>query len=218
MKPLAPTASSTSPAPKAASVHVLGFVGDDAALHAALVQGHPGAPAALFDRYGRHVHRVLANVLGIDSELPDLLHEVFARALSNVEDLRDGNRLKPWLTAIAVYTARGCIRSRVRRRWLRFLSPHDMPEASQPEAPHEVREALRATYTVLERLPADLRVPFALRFIQGMTLVEVAEACEVSLATCKRRLSRAEKRFVHHARRHPALHGWIAQGSRWSNR
>lgn len=215
MKRLA-SAPETPATPQAGGrLHVLGFPGDDAALHAALVQGHPGAPAALFDRYGAHIQRVLANVLGMDDELPDLLHEVFARALRSVDQVQDGAKLKAWLCCVAVYTARGCIRARQRRRWLRFLSPEQMPEPLSPQASPEVREAMAATYALLAQMNADLRIVFALRFIQGMTLQEVADSCGTSLATCKRRLSKAEQRFVAQARRDPALVSWVQEGSRW---
>ena len=191
---------------------------DDGALVNGLKVGHPGAPAALFDRHGALVQRVLLNVMGIDQDLADLLHEVFARALAGVSTLKDERRLASWLTSIAVNTARGCIRARTRQRWLRFWVREQQPRPAADGVSPEVREALRATYTVLERLSADLRIPFALRFVQGMELSDVAAACDVSLATIKRRLTRAERRFIVLARRQPALQSWIEEGSRWRNR
>jgi RNA polymerase sigma-70 factor, ECF subfamily len=70
-------------------------------------------------------------------------------------------------------------------------------------------EALRATYHVLGRLSADERIPFALRFIDGMELTEIADACAVSLATTKRRLSSAQKKFTSIARTYPELADWV---------
>ena len=61
----------------------------------------------------------------------------------------------------------------------------------------------------------DQRIPFALRYVQGLELTAVADACGVSLATVKRRLARAEGRFVIMARRHPALKEWVEEGGRW---
>jgi RNA polymerase sigma-70 factor (ECF subfamily) len=49
-----------------------------------------------------------------------------------------------------------------------------------------------------------------------MQLTEVAAACRVSLATIKRRLARAEKRFVEAAKDHPALRERLAHGGRWT--
>ena len=212
-----PNQAPSAPAAPRRNLHHLGFVGDDAALAEALKQGHPGAPAELFDRYGNHIQRVLVNVMGVDQELPDLLQETFARAFKNAGQLEDGARLKAWLTRIAVFTARGCIRSRGRRRWLRYFSPEAMPESTARTASTEDRAAVRATYAALDAMSPDLRVPFALRYIQGMELKEIAAACEVSLATIKRHLAKADKRFVLLASKDPALQHWLEGGSRWAS-
>ena len=81
----------------------------------------------------------------------------------------------------------------------------------------EEREAVEATYAVLESLPSEQRLPFSLRYIQGMELKEVASACGVSLATIKRRISKAERRFVARAANDPALSDWLQEGSRWNH-
>ncbi|MEZ4313044.1 MAG: sigma-70 region 4 domain-containing protein [Polyangiaceae bacterium] len=88
--------------------------------------------------------------------------------------------------------------------------------AAPVAADKEVRGALEATYAVLGELPADERIAFALRFIEGMELTEVAASCGVSLATIKRRIGRAEGRFVEKARRHPILAGRVEGGTRWT--
>jgi RNA polymerase sigma-70 factor, ECF subfamily len=193
------------------NVRVVGFTGDDEALVEALQQGHPGAPAALFDRYGGHVQRVLANVMGVDPELADLLHEVFAQAMRSIRSIRDGQQLKAWITRIAVFTARGCIRARRRQRWLRFRPDEELPEITAPAVSPELREAVQATYQVLERMSADLRLAFTLRYVHGMELKEVATACGVSLATIKRRLDKAEARFFALAVARPSLASWIGR-------
>jgi RNA polymerase sigma-70 factor (ECF subfamily) len=64
-------------------------------------------------------------------------------------------------------------------------------------------------------MPVDLRIPFALRFVDGMELRDVAEACDCSLATVKRRLASAEKRFLALANRDPALAAAVARSVRW---
>ena len=192
------------------------FLGDDEALTRALQSGHPRAPAELFDRYGRHIQRVVVNLIGIDHEIPDLVHETFAQAFKSIAQLNDGARLKAWLTRIAVFTVRSCLRRRKRRRWLRFFAPEQVPEQTARNASPAVREAVQAMYAVLEQLPADLRLPFALRYVEGLELRDVAAACGVSLATIKRRLKVADARFVALAAEDPALVDWLQEGSRWT--
>ncbi len=195
--------------PTATVARAITFEGSDAALVAAIEQGHPAAPAFLYDRYQMQVRRVLARVLGVDQDLPDLMQEVFARALSSIDKLEQSERLGAWLTSIAIFTARGHIRRRQRQRWLRFFAPEELPEARAVEPDDHVQQAMRSTYAVMERLPTDERIVFALRFIEGMELREIGVACEVSLATVKRRLARAEQRFAELARRDPVLCDWI---------
>ena len=47
----------------------------------------------------------------------------------------------------------------------------------------------------LERIPEDLRIPWVLHRVEQLSLPETAEACEISLATVKRRIAEAEERI-----------------------
>jgi RNA polymerase sigma-70 factor (ECF subfamily) len=198
-----------------AKVRPLRFTGDDTALVGALKQKHPGAMEALYDRYGAHVRRVLVRVMGIDNNLGDMLHEVFIETFSNVRSIKDGSCLKAWITSISIYTARQRIRRRMRRRAFWMNDIETVPDIPISGSNPEEREALRATYQILDAMPTDERIAFTLRFVEGMELEETAQSCRVSLSTIKRRLSRAESRFLAFSRRFPALVQWIREGDRW---
>jgi RNA polymerase sigma-70 factor (ECF subfamily) len=191
------------------------FAGDDAALVVAFRKGDAEARTALYRRYADHVHRVLYRLLGFDEDLSDLHHDVFVRALVSLPTLTDASTLKGWLTVIAVNVARTAIAGRRRRRWLWFLPGDELPDLPSNAAGSDVLDALRATYAVLDRLPLDERIVFALRFIDGMELTEVAAACSLSLATTKRRLARASAHFGAAVRNHQTLACWAQGGSRW---
>jgi RNA polymerase sigma-70 factor, ECF subfamily len=166
----------------------------DAELVRDLREKRPGAGAALFDRYGSYVERILARVLGhTDADLEDVLHEVFAHCLEDIGKLSDPMRLKPWLGQVAVFTARTVIRRRRRRRWLSYLVPWEMPEAAEPPVDHAERQIADRLYRALDRLPADERIAFALRYLEEMTITEAADVAGVSPATLKRRLVRARE-------------------------
>ena len=150
--------------------------------------------AALYDRYATSVRLTLRSILGPDDEIPDLLQEVFIRALDRIGKLREVDRLGSWLTTMAVFVGRAQIRVRSRRRWLRVFSP----------------ERTRARH--LEQPPSDAR------HFHGARLAEAAEACETSLATVKRRLAQAEARFLEAVRRQPGLAQWLEEGTRWTEK
>jgi RNA polymerase sigma-70 factor, ECF subfamily len=196
----------------------LTFIGDDGELLRALRARHPGAVAVLYDRHASHVHRALRSALGPDADLPDLVQDVFIRAMAGISELEDLARVRSWLTTIAVFTARAHIRRRVRRNFLGLFSPQRTSLTQVEPASLEARSALRQTYAVLDELPVNERLAFTLRFVHGMTLPEAAEACAVSLATFKRRLARAEHGFFERAREVPALAAWLKEGTRWNLR
>jgi RNA polymerase sigma-70 factor, ECF subfamily len=195
-----------------------------------LRDGDPAAPALLFDRHAAHVERVLRRVLGT-IEHADLVSEVFLRAIHRADRLNDveqGDALIRWLTRIAVFTARERLRSERRRRWLipfsslqsgtTFAGDHGNFAAPSPLEELEAREGLRRLFALLDKFPVDERVPFTLHYLEDMDVLDVARACGVSLSTCKRRLARADARFVPMARRDPVLARWLEDGTRWGNK
>jgi DNA-directed RNA polymerase specialized sigma24 family protein len=69
--------------------------------------------------------------------------------------------------------------------------------APAPAAPSDlgVRLALQRLELALERLKADDRIAFCLRYVEAMELSEVASAMGWSLASTKRYLARAKQRL-----------------------
>jgi RNA polymerase sigma-70 factor (ECF subfamily) len=164
------------------------------------------------------VQRILRKVLGPQPrlELPDLIHDVFVRALASVDQLREPGAMLAWLQMITLRVAYRALHAQKARRWLRFWEPLEVVELPAGAVDLDALEAYRRTYAVLDRMPAEERVVFALRHIDGMELSPLAVACGVSLATVKRRLVKAEQRFAAAAQRDPVLRPWLEEGHRWT--
>jgi len=186
---------------------------DDERLVAALKQPQPGANDEVIRRHGAHLRRVLTRVLGAyDTEQADVMQEVAMSAWQGIGSLTDARALKAWLTQIAVFTARGMIRRRRRGRWLALLG--EIPDRPLPWATPDLQEAARAVYAIFDRMPVDERIPFALRMLDGIDLEATAQACGMSLATVRRRLVRAERRFKKLAHQHEVLEPWLQEAQR----
>jgi len=208
----APPKSGASPV-----VRSLPVLRDDPAIVRGLRAGEPWARAALFDRCAPTVERIVRRILGRGRhEISDVVHDAFVQALGSLDNLRDPQALVGWMQKIATHTACRAIRARRARRWLFFWDPTELPEPPIDSVDSDVTEACRRTYALLERLPTDERVAFALRYIEGMEVERVAELCDVSLSTIKRRLGRAETRFTAAARRDEVLAKWLEEGQRWT--
>ncbi len=144
------------------------------------------------------------------------MQDAFVQALASLASLREAEALPAWMETLAARTAFRAIRARKARSFLLFWEPSQVPEPAVDGADPAVVEAHRHTYAILERMPADERVIFALRYIDGMELPRIAAVREVSLATLKRRLARAEQRFAHAAQRDGVLRPWLEEGGRWT--
>lgn len=177
---------------------------DDARLVVALIEGDPRARSTLFERYGAHIQRVLVRVVGYrEAERADLLHDVFIRAFERIGDLRNPRSLKHWLTGIAMYTTHEWFRRRKR------MGPPPSPQALDQRTTSlepEAMEGIRAFYAMMDRFDYEERSAFILRFVEGMSLNEVADVCEVSLSTARRRIHRADVLFRSLLPEYPALH------------
>jgi len=171
------------------------------------------AAAAVYGRFCGDVNRLVWRVLGADAEHDDVVHQVFVQIISGLAKVRDAERLAAWVTSVCVKTVRTEIRRRRVRRFF-LAGPAEIPRIAAPVEDHEARELLERVYALLDVLPANERIAFALRYIDERPLLEVAEACGCSLATIKRRLSKAEMRFVQLAKREPAVAERLARGTR----
>lgn len=211
--PRTPNAESHGTGTAPAAVIRLPVAESDASLVLAARRGDRSALAALVDRHAPRVRRVLARVLGPDPDLSDLVQDVFLTAFSTLGRLEEPSAVGPWLTQIAVFTGRGRIRRRSRWRFLRFVAPDELPDSAVPPHDATTSASARALYRVLDRLHREERVAFALRHLDGMELTEVAQACDVSLSTIKRRLARAEVMFLNLARSEPELRERIARAT-----
>lgn len=172
--------------------------------------GDARAVATLFDLYGAHIERVLIRTIGRDTEMDDMVQDVFLGAYRSAPKYQGNDeQLKAWLSRIAVFTARGYLRKRKRKWWLRSADPGEMPEQSSKEPSPHTSEVLRRTYAILDQMDPDLRIPFALRELESMELAEIADNCECSVSTIKRRLARARKAFERLAKKDPILRDWV---------
>lgn len=183
----------------------------DAALVQGVRAGREGAHEELVRRCTPDVQRILQRVLGPDAELEDLAHDVFVASFKAIDRLRDPQALRSWLVGIAIRKARKLIARRKRWRFIRSVPPSDLPEQELSTSSAEFTDALSCTYRILGTLPVDDRIAFALRHIDGMDLAGVAAHTDVSLATAKRRIARAQKRFVELARKNEALAPWVGE-------
>jgi RNA polymerase sigma-70 factor (ECF subfamily) len=166
----------------------------DAQLVEAARGGQRWATEALFRRHVRFVNGLAFRLLPRDAELDDLVQDSFIEAFSGLARLADPGAFKGWLGAIVVRTAHKRIRRRrlLERLGLRRREPIDLEAVVGSSSSAEHALALRRVYAVLESMDPEERIALVLRRVEGLELTEVADRMGLSLATVKRRLTKAE--------------------------
>jgi RNA polymerase sigma-70 factor (ECF subfamily) len=160
----------------------------------ALIDGQSHAPELAWERYAPLVHRIVSRALGPDAEVEDVTQEIFYRLFSRIGTLRKPEALRSFVISFAIRIVKWELRRRRARRWLTLSETGEVPDEQLMVMDAESRYALRRLYAVLDRLSTRERLVLVLRHVEGMTLEEIAEAMELSLATVKRALRRAAAR------------------------
>lgn len=148
----------------------------------------------------QHVYRVLISLVRDPDTADTLTQECFLRAFRKRESFRGEASLRTWLVTIAVNLARDHVRSRRLSFWKRlFQRSQDAGELSDTLADQRptadqiltAREELGAVWSALDRLPERQRTVFVLRFVDDLSLEQIAAALGTTVGTVKTHLFRA---------------------------
>ena len=156
-----------------------------------IARGEPVTFDALFRSYSAYVVGLASRLLGSgDSDLEDVVQDVFWLASRRIAKIPDLIQARGWLATVTTRVVR---RKLLRRRFraLFHASPasRDVPAYGATAEEHAV---LARLYEILEGLPTEQRLAWSLRYLQGEQLDAVAAACGCSLATAKRRVAAAK--------------------------
>jgi RNA polymerase sigma-70 factor (ECF subfamily) len=180
----------------------------DADLVHAVAEGDERSLAVLWRRHAMSVKRTLRGCLGSEAHLDDLLQEVFLSFVRNAKRIQDPDRVRSYLTGAAIQLARRKHREQARRRRWQGLFAAEAQSRVSGNVVYE-RAALRSLQEILDELPTRSRESFVLRFVEGFSTAEVAEARGVSLATAKRDVAKAQERVLLRARRDEELSRYL---------
>jgi RNA polymerase sigma-70 factor (ECF subfamily) len=155
---------------------------------------------AVVRAHQQHVFRVLASLVRDTDTADTLTQECFLRAYKNRHSFRGNASVRTWLLTIAVNLARDHARNRRMSFWKRLFQ-HGEDASLQAEALPDrspaadkilmAREELRTVWTALEQLPERQRTVFVLRFVDDLSLEQIASATGTTVGTVKSHLFRA---------------------------
>ncbi|WP_435006618.1 RNA polymerase sigma factor [Tundrisphaera lichenicola] len=159
-------------------------------------RGDREAFGELVEQFERTVHAICLRRLGNPSEAVELTQEVFLHVMKRIDQLREPERFAGWLRQVAARMA-------INRATRRVQPPSvdaQILEASGEQGidPLEeliARERAQRLWDGMSRLKTLDRETLVAFYIQGQSLVEIAERLDTPIGTIKRRLHTARKRL-----------------------
>ena len=148
------------------------------------LRGHrPEVLDDLLERYGREIQGVAYLILRDRAAAEDVVVDTLLTALERGDQLRDPEKLRPWLLRIATNRALG-----VRRSTSRVVQLHVVPDRAARRTDEDERLTL---LSCVERLAPRTRAAVVLRYYADMSVRETAEALGTSENTVKTQLREA---------------------------
>jgi RNA polymerase sigma factor (sigma-70 family) len=159
---------------------------------ASAAAGDETAFARIVAAYDDEMYRICVAVCRDQTIAADAVQAAWAIAWRKLGTLREPERVRPWLVAIAVNESKTLLKRRQKRARVELVADAtDRPGGLDP-ATGIASIDLRAT---LERLDSDDRALLAMRYVAGFNASELAAALDLSPAAVRQRLKRLVDRL-----------------------
>jgi RNA polymerase sigma-70 factor, ECF subfamily len=150
----------------------------------------------LVDRYGDEFARYAKYMIGSEDEAADVMQESLVRAFRSLRRCQDRTNFKGWLFRIVSNQCKTHITRRRRRSLEPLDAASEIPAVDNPVTDAEAEELRRRVRHALQDLPRDQREALVLKYIEGLSLPEMAEMLSVSVSALKMRLLRARRELL----------------------
>lgn len=163
----------------------------------------------LFVAYNRQVYHLCYCMLQSKADAEDICQEVFVRALQ--QDRTAVVQEKPWLMRIAVNLCRNHLKRR-RNGYSKEIMSFLLGLNGEHECPEDIvsrREQSGEFTAMIGMLPVKIRSAITLRYVNDLSLHEIAHTLDIPLGTVKSRIGKglALMRKQSGAQGYPAMKG-----------
>ena len=164
----------------------------DSEVVAAIVAGDPGGLAEAYDKYAAPLYAYCRSLLREPADAADVVQDTFVIAASRLAGLRDQNRLRPWLYAVARNECYRRMRATAANRTAALDTMPDVTDATADVSGEASRAELRALLrSAVRGLNASDQDLIELQMRQGLDVAEIAAMLGVSRSHAHALLSRA---------------------------
>ena len=171
-------------------------------------EGDKAALSAVYDATHQEVYRTVHALIRSEDLAQDIQQDVYVKAFTHLDQLRDAASLLPWLRRIAVNEARG----QLRKKTPVLFSELDAEEGEEPEIPDvsvetspelalDRKETGRLVREILDDLSDGQRLLVGMYYYEQIPLSSISEELGLNQGTAKSILARSRKKIEQEVRR-----------------
>lgn len=180
--------------------HSSGTVNPADADHQAIerfLAGDASAFEELYHRYQPYVYNVVYGIVQNADDAWDVTQDVFLHVYDSLARFRGSSAFSTWLYRVAVNAAITFMRKQKRHLQVPLDAVREFRADidAEPEQQATKAEAQQAVQQMLAQLPEQQRAVLVLRYFQQLSIEEIAEVMNASVAAVKVRLHRARNNF-----------------------
>lgn len=167
--------------------------------------GDAHAFSRLIELYEEKAIHTAYAFLGNMEDARDAAQESFVKAYKSLGSFKGSSQFSTWLIRIVINQCKDALRKRKSRGFFLFLKPAekdeqdpiDSVESKMPDSRKQLmdREIEQQIRKALETLPFQQKTVFTLRYLEGMSLEEIAETIGISAGAVKAHLWQAGQKM-----------------------
>jgi RNA polymerase sigma-70 factor, ECF subfamily len=150
---------------------------------------------AIAEEFRERIHRYITTMIGDPDITDDLTQETFSKGFAKLDDLRNPERLGPWLYTIAVNLCRQHLKRQVDKTNpdnSRSLDTDPMGARRSVLSNVVLAESAQALALAIDRLPILLREALVLHIVEGLPYPDIAEITGATVEALHVRAHRAK--------------------------
>ena len=163
----------------------------------ATLGGNVACFGTIVERYWKMVVALALSRVSDPAEAEDIAQESFLKAYSQLHGLRDPSRFAGWLSKITIQQCSNTLRCRMRHAksfGCKATPVDDLDEESaQTRNPGLSQDQTHFVRRAVRRLPEKFRTLIILRFVEGLSAVQIAQQLGKRPGAIRVRLHRAYK-------------------------
>jgi RNA polymerase sigma-70 factor (ECF subfamily) len=156
-------------------------------------RGDREAFRALYETYKDDVYSIAWSFTANEETARDVTQDVFVKLLESISRFRGESSFRTWLFRLVANACRDAHRRMRRLVWISEAALEEAAGSRSPDKDAREREVASQVRSAVALLAPKIRMPIVLRYVEGLSYAEIADALRCSPGTVASRLNRGHR-------------------------